>query len=75
MYTSCDENVFNKAKLTYEKALNNSIFTKTFSYNKSSAQNINNREAKKKRKRKITWCNPPFSLNVKTTFENYFLKY
>ena len=46
---SCDENVFNNAKLTYEKALNNSGFTETFSYIKSSDQNINNREAKKKR--------------------------
>ena len=65
---SSDENVFNNAKLRYEKALNNSGFTKTFSYIKSSDQNINNREAKKKRKRKIIWYNPPFSLNVKTNF-------
>ena len=33
---SCDENVFNNAKLTYEKALNNSGFSETFSYIKSS---------------------------------------
>ena len=50
---SCDENVFNNAKLRYEKALNNSGFTKTFSYIKSSDQNINNRKEKKKRKTKI----------------------
>ena len=69
----CDENVFNNAKLTYEKALNNSGFTETFSYIKYSDQNINNREAKKKRKRKIIWYNPPFSLNVKTNV--VFFKY
>ena len=49
---SCDENIFNNAKLTYEKALKNSCFTETFSYIKPSDQNINNKEAKK-RKRKI----------------------
>ena len=48
---SCDENVFNNAKLTYKKALNNSGFTETFSYIKSSDQNINNKEAKKKGKK------------------------
>ena len=71
---SCDENVFNNAKLTYEKALNNSGFTETFSYIKPSDQNINNREAKKKRKRKIIWYNPPFSLNVKTNVGKLFFK-
>ena len=71
---SCDENVFNNAKLTYEKALNNSGFTETFSYIKPSDQNINNREAKKKRKKKIIWYNPPFSLNVKTNVGKLFFK-
>ena len=52
--------LFNNAKITYEKALNNSGFTETFSYIKSSDQNINNTEAKK-RKRKIKWYNLPFS--------------
>ena len=71
---SCDENVFNNVKLTKEKVLNNSGFTETFSYIKSSDQNINNREAKKKRKRKIIWYNPPFSLNVKTNVGKLFFK-
>ena len=46
LYTFCDENVFNNAKLTYEKVLNNSGFTETFSYIKSSDQNNNNRKTK-----------------------------
>ena len=71
---SCDENVFNNPKLTYEKALNNSGFIETFSYIKSSDQNINNREAKKKRKRKVIRYNPPFSLNVQTNVRKLFLK-
>ena len=54
--------------------MNNSGFTETFSYIKSSDQNINNREAKKKRRRKVIWYNPPFSLNVKTNVEQLFFK-
>ena len=66
--------MFNNAKLTYEKALNNSDFTETFSYIKSIHQNINNREPKNKRKRKIIWLNPSFSLNVKTNVGKSFFK-
>ena len=72
---SCDENVLNDAKLTQEKALNNSGFTETFSYIKSSDQNIkniNNKETKMNRKRKIIWYSPPFSLNVKTNVGKLF---
>ena len=54
--------------------MNNSGFTETFSYTKPSDQNINNREAKKKRKKKIIWYNPPFSLNVKTNVGKLFFK-
>ena len=40
---SCDEKVFNNAKLTCEKALHNSGLSDTFSYIKYSDQTINNR--------------------------------
>ena len=63
---SCDEHVFNNAKETYEKALESSGFTEKLTYIQPNEQNQNNRETKKKRKRKIIWFNPPFSLNVKT---------
>ena len=71
---SCDENVLNNAKLTYKKALNNTGFTETFLHIKSSDQNINYREGKKKRKRKIIWYNPPFSLNLNTDVGKLFFK-
>ena len=71
---SCDENVFNNSKLTYEKALNNSGFIETFSYIKSGDQNINNRETKKKRKKNVIWYNPPFSLDVNTNVGRLFFK-
>ena len=72
LYTFCDENVFNNAQLTYEKLLNNSNFIETFSNIKSTDQNNNNRKAKKKKKRSIIWCNPVFSLNVKTNVGKLF---
>ena len=68
---SCDENVFNNAKETYEKALANSGFTEKLIY---MQPNQNNRERKVKRKRKIIWYNPPFSLNVKTNVGKVFFK-
>ena len=54
--------------------MNNSGFIETFSYIKSGDQNINNREAKKKRKKKVTWYNPLFYLNVKTNVGKLFFK-
>ena len=71
---SCNENVFNNAKLTCEKALKNSGFTEGFTYIKPDNQTNINREEKKKRKRKIIWYNPPFSLNVKTNVGKVFFK-
>ena len=70
---SCNENVFNNAKTTYEKALKDSGFAETFTYIKPDNVTNNNRE-KKKRKRKIIWYNPPFSLNVKTNIGKIFFK-
>ena len=71
---SCDENIFNNAKLTLKLALKNGRFTETISYIKPSDQNINNREAKKKRKWKIIWYNPPFSLKIKTNVGKLLFK-
>ena len=71
---SCNENVFNNAKITYEKALKNSGFTEGFTYIKPDNLTNINREVKKKRKRKIIWYNPPFSLNVKTNVGKVFFK-
>ena len=70
----CDENVFNNAKLTYEKALSNNDFNETFSHIKSSDHSTNEREAKKKRKRKTIWYYFTFSLNVKTNVGKLFFK-
>ena len=66
--------MFNNAKITYEKALKNSGFTEGFTYIKPDNLTNINREVKKKRKRKIIWYNPPFSLNVKTNVGKVFFK-
>ena len=70
---SCNEHVFNNAKITYEKALNSSGFDEKLIYN-TCKNDENNKEKKKKRKRKIIWYNPPFSLNVKSNVGKLFFK-
>ena len=70
--SSSDENAFNNAKRKYEKALNNSGFTETISYIKSSDQNINNREAEEKENDMVETS---LFLMLRPTVENYFLKY
>ena len=71
---SCNENVFNNAKITYGKALKNSGFTEGFTCIKPDNLTNINREEKKKRKRKNLWYNAPFSLNVKTNVGKVFFK-
>ena len=64
---SCNETAFNKAKPLYEDALKRSGFDTTLSYgNGGSTQ-------RKKRKRKITWFNPPFYQSIETNISKKFL--
>ena len=64
---SCNETAFNKAKPLYEDALKRSGFDTTLSYgNGGSTQ-------RKKRKRKITWFNPPFCQSIETNISKKFL--
>ena len=57
---SWDETEFNKAKITYERALKNSGYQATLKFEKPSQNTRRNGN------RKVIWFNPPFSLNVKT---------
>ena len=64
---SCNETAFNKAKPLYEDALKRSGINTTLSYgNGGSTQH-------KKRKRKITWFNPPFCQSIVTNISKKFL--
>ena len=65
---SCNKNEFNKAKLLYESALDNSVFNYSMKF-EAPAEN-----ARRNRNRKVIWFNPPCSLNVKTNIGEVFLK-
>ena len=69
--TSCNERIFNEAKSLYEEALKNSGFSANLIHENTKETNTDN---KVKRKRKIIWFNPPFSLNVKTNIGKMFFE-
>ena len=70
---SCNEDVFNRAKPPYEKALTDSGFSSDLNYKEEQPQVVDARP-KRKRKRKTIWFNPPYSSNVKTNIGSKFLK-
>ena len=65
---SSSEEVFNKAKPQYDKALEKSGFKEKTTYTPHSEKN------KKNRPRKIIWFNPPYNKDVKTNIGNIFKK-
>ena len=65
---SCTEEDYEKAKLLYETALNESGSKTTLTYTKTT--NVNNRN----RAHNIMWFNSPYSQNVKTNIGKAFLK-
>ena len=65
---SCNEEVFNKAKPLFEEALKRSGFETTLSYGNGGDTR------RKKRKRKITWFNPPFCQSIETNVSRKFFK-
>ena len=64
---SCNEDEFLKAKPTYQSALQNSDYNYEMQYKTYQPSN-------RKRKRKVTYFNPPYSANVKTNIGKEFLK-
>ena len=65
---SCDSKEFSNAVPEYEEAMHRSGHTGKLEY----ADNLVSK--KKKRKRNITWFNPPFSEHVKTNIGKEFLR-
>ena len=63
----CNKNEFNKAKLLYESALDNSVFNYSMKF-EAPAEN-----ARRNRNRKVVWFNPPYSSNVKRNIGKVFL--
>ena len=64
---SCNEAVFNTAKPLYEDALRRSGFDSTLTYDKGGPTQ------RRKRRRKITWFNPPFCQSIDTNISKKFL--
>ena len=66
---SSSEEIFNKAKTEYERALKESGHASNLEFTPTSPQ------SKRKRQRRETiWFNPPFSKNVKTDIGRQFLR-
>ena len=71
---SCNQDIFDAAKSTYEQALSKSGFNEELKYNNKDSKEQTRNKEKRKRRRKIIWFNPPFSLSVKTNIGKLFFK-
>ena len=58
---SCSSEEFDKSKIVYGEALKKSGYNKVLEY-----EDVDRPRSKNRRKRKILWYNPPYSMNVKT---------
>ena len=67
---SSDEEVFNKSANFYNDALKASGYEESLTF---EAKTNNNVPSRRKRKRKIIWFNPPYSVNVKSNIGRKFL--
>ena len=65
---SSNSTAFNHAKTDYEDALKKSGHNEQLQFTQKTEP------AKKKRKRKVTWFNPPYSSNLKTNLGKEFFK-
>ena len=71
---SCNQDIFDTAKSTYEEALSKSRFNEELKYNNKDRKGQTRNKEKRKRRRKIIGFNPPFSLSVKTNIGKLFFK-
>ena len=71
---SCNQDIFDGGKSTYEQALSKSGFNEKSKYNNKDSKVQTRNKEKRKRRRKIIWFNPPFSLSMKTNIGKLFFK-
>ena len=75
---SCNKNVFDRNIGIYNTALKNRGFVQTLAYDEqdklTSDSVIEESNQTRKCKRNIIWCNPPYSMNVKTNEGKIFFK-
>ena len=65
---SSSQEIFDRAKMPYQKALNDSGYSYNLHYSPPSTS------VKRHRKRNITWFNPPYDISVKTNIGKKFLQ-
>ena len=71
---SSSEEIFNDSVTPYKDALDKSGYKHKLKYQANINTAYNKKQkTKKKRKRNITWFNPPYSKNVKPNIEKIFL--
>ena len=66
---SSSEKIFNEYAPIYQEALKKS----TYDYELKYLKNNSTTTSKQQRQRKIIWFNPPYSMNVSSNVERYFL--
>ena len=71
---SSSDDAFRKTTAAYQIALNNSKYKHQLKYNPQAIPDNNEgARSRKKRKRKVSWFNPPYSSNVATNVAKQFL--
>ena len=71
---SCNQDIFDAAKSTYEQAISKSGFNEELKYNYKDSKGKTRSKEKRKTRRKIIWFNPPISLSVKNNIGKLFFK-
>ena len=66
---SSSEKIFNESAPIYQDSLKKSGYDYKLKYQK----NTSTATSRQQRKRKIIWCNPPYSVNISTNVGCYFL--
>ena len=70
---SCSEEIFLQAIPDYQKELDRCGYTYKLGYNKQSQTPVQPSAGRKRKARRVTWFNPPFSLDVQTNVAGEFL--
>lgn len=71
---SSSKEIFDKAALYYNNALQSSGYKESLEYNPPDNDDCAPNTKPKNRKRNITWFNPPYNKNVQTNVANKFLR-
>ena len=70
---SSSKEIFDSAKVIYSKSLKKSVYRHKLEYQPLAEQD-ENQQRKRRRKRNVIWYNPPYSAGLKTNLVNQLLK-